>query len=194
MAGSFQTRLGDAPEEGIKAPVVVATQSNITLSGEQTIGLISVVDGNRVLVRAQTDATENGIYNASTGAWTRSTDWNRADDVVNGVLVTDASNGKIYQALFTGSYEPDITSVQFNQSDIGASVVTERTVLTDGQLVVDLINTVPNWVSFYISGLNADSGRLDDPTDYSYNGSIHRVTLTESYPSGTILIAVASDI
>lgn len=193
MAGSFQTRLGDSPEEGIKSPVVVATTANITLSGEQTINTVAVVAGNRVLVRAQTDPLENGIYNASAGAWTRSTDWNRADDVVNGVLVTDASNGKIYQALFVGDYEPDVTSVQFNQSEVGASVVTERTVLTDGQLIINLVNTVPNWTSFYLAGLNVDGGRLDDPDDYSYNASLYRITLTESYPAGTVLIAVASD-
>lgn len=193
MAGSFQTRLGDSPEEGIKSPVVIATQSNITLSGTQTIETVAVLAGNRVLVRAQTDPLENGIYNVAAGAWTRSTDWNRADDVVNGVLVGDAFTGKIYQALFSGEYQPDITSVQFNQSDVGAAVVTERNTLTDGQVIVNLINTIPNWVSFYLSGLNVDNGRLDDPDDYSYNAGLHRVTLTESYPAGTVLIAVASD-
>ena len=50
----------------------VATTSNITLSGLQTIDGVSLSNGNRVLVKNQTDPTQNGTYLASsTGAWTR---------------------------------------------------------------------------------------------------------------------------
>lgn len=115
MTSSFQSRTGNAPEEGIKAPVVVATQSPITLTGEQTIESVTVVEGDRVLVRAQVDATENGIYNASGGAWTRTVDWNAANDVINGILVVDSSILRgIYQAAFTGVFEPDVTEVAFD--------------------------------------------------------------------------------
>ena len=62
------SRLGTSPEEGIKAPVVVATIANITLSGEQTINSVAVVAGDRVLVMNQTDPVENGIYVAATTA------------------------------------------------------------------------------------------------------------------------------
>lgn len=113
MAGSFQTRLGTSPEEGIKAPVVVASTGNLTLSGEQTVNTVDVVDGDRVLVRSQTDPIENGIYNASTGAWVRSTDFNEAQDVVNGVLVLSAGASTLYQAAFTGEWTPGVTSVTF---------------------------------------------------------------------------------
>ena len=115
MTSSFQSRTGNAPEEGIKAPVVVATRAPITLSGEQTIVSTAVVEGDRVLVRAQADATENGIYNASGGAWTRAVDWNAANDVANGILVVDSSITRgIYQVAFTGVYEPDVTEVAFD--------------------------------------------------------------------------------
>jgi len=113
MATSYTTRLGNAPEEGIKAPCVVATTANITLSGEQTIGGLAVVSGDRVLVRAQTDATENGIYDAVIGAWKRSKDFNSANDVVNGVLVVDTNSGEVYQAVFAGSWTPGVTSITF---------------------------------------------------------------------------------
>lgn len=46
---------------------------NITLSGNQTIDGYAVTQaaGHRVLVNGQTNKAENGIYNVSTGSWTR---------------------------------------------------------------------------------------------------------------------------
>lgn len=57
-----------------KAPVRAATTANITLSGAQTIDGVSVVAGNRVLVKNQTAPEDNGIYVAASGAWSRSSD------------------------------------------------------------------------------------------------------------------------
>jgi hypothetical protein len=52
----------------------VATTGNITLTGTQTIDGVAVADGDRVLVKNQTTTTQNGIYLASTGAWSRTND------------------------------------------------------------------------------------------------------------------------
>lgn len=57
-----------------KQPVRAATTANITLSGAQTIDGVSIVAGDRVLVKSQTAGAANGIYLAATGAWTRATD------------------------------------------------------------------------------------------------------------------------
>ena len=70
-----------------KVPVRAATTANITLSGEQTIDNVACVDGNRVLVKNQTDQTDNGIYVVDTGAWDRAKDFDGVHDVVNGTLV-----------------------------------------------------------------------------------------------------------
>ena len=66
----------DAAINGLswKSPVVVATTANITLSGAQTIDGVAVVAGNRVLVKDQSTASQNGIYVAAAGAWSRSAD------------------------------------------------------------------------------------------------------------------------
>jgi hypothetical protein len=56
-----------------KAPVTVASIANITtLSGLQTIDTVTLVAGDTVLVKDQTNAANNGIYVAASGAWTRS--------------------------------------------------------------------------------------------------------------------------
>jgi len=147
MVSSYTGRLGNAPEEGIKAPTVVATQAPITLSGEQTIETIDVVEGDRVLVRAQADTTENGIYNAAGGAWTRTVDWNAANDVINGVLVNDASTAIIYQASLVDPFTPDVTPVTFPAwSPIAGDVPTDNSnnelSATDVQASFDEIGVV----------------------------------------------------
>lgn len=59
--------------------------ANITLSGIQTIDGVSLVAGNRVLVKDQTNAAQNGIYVVASGSWTRSSD---ADNTPNTGEVT----------------------------------------------------------------------------------------------------------
>lgn len=75
----------DAVSSGLntKASVKAATTANITLSGTQTIDGVSVVAGNRVLVKSQTTQSQNGIYVAATGAWSRSTDADAWSELVS---------------------------------------------------------------------------------------------------------------
>lgn len=58
----------------VKASVIVATTGNITLSGLQTIDGITLTAGQRVLVKNQSTASQNGIYVASASAWSRASD------------------------------------------------------------------------------------------------------------------------
>ena len=64
--------------------VVAATTANITLSGSQTIDSYSVTNGDRVLVKNQTTASENGIYVCNgSGAWSRATDFDNSSEYEN---------------------------------------------------------------------------------------------------------------
>lgn len=58
----------------------VATTGNITLSGTQTIDAIGVSAGDRVLVKDQSTASENGIYVCSASGWARATDMAAGSD------------------------------------------------------------------------------------------------------------------
>ena len=87
-ASTSTSRLAGIRDDlGFKAPCRVATTANITLSGLQTIDGVTVAAGDRVLVRSQTDTTLNGIWNASTGNWTRATDADSNSDLVHGTQV-----------------------------------------------------------------------------------------------------------
>ena len=70
----------------IKESVRVATTENIALSGAISVDGVALVAGDRVLVKNQTNAAENGIYVVDNGAWSRA---------------VDASNGKVSSGMFT---------------------------------------------------------------------------------------------
>ena len=65
-----------------KEPARAATTANITLSGAQTIDGVSVIAGDRVLVKAQSTGSANGIYVAASGSWVRATDFDAASELV----------------------------------------------------------------------------------------------------------------
>ena len=89
---SIQTDRTDglSSSTAIKGPCKVATTANITLSGEQTIDGVSVVTGDRVLVKNQTSAADNGIYVVDTGPWRRAKDFSSNRDVRKGTAITVA--------------------------------------------------------------------------------------------------------
>lgn len=76
----------DLARQGIaqKDACLVATTINITLSGTQTINGVGVVAGDRVLVKDQSSAAQNGIYVCAAGAWARSSDADTAAELNDG--------------------------------------------------------------------------------------------------------------
>lgn len=58
----------------VKGSVATSTTGNITLSGLISVGGVTLNDGDRVLVKDQSTASENGIYVAAAGAWSRAAD------------------------------------------------------------------------------------------------------------------------
>jgi hypothetical protein len=84
----------DAGIEGIswKTAVRVATQSNINLSSAPaTIDGVTLVVNDRVLVKEQSTASENGIYiyNGSGSAMTRALDANTGAELTNAVVTVN---------------------------------------------------------------------------------------------------------
>lgn len=62
-----------------------ATTGHITLSGLQTVDGINLVAGDRILVKNQNFAGDNGIYVAATEAWVRATDADTSAKVTPGL-------------------------------------------------------------------------------------------------------------
>ncbi len=117
MTSQTDRKNGITGNLGIKAPVRCATTANITLSGLQTIDGITVVADDRVLVKNQTDTSENGVYNASSSAWARALDFDGINDIVNGTLVA-ITNGtsqanQIWQLVATNPITIDTSALTF---------------------------------------------------------------------------------
>lgn len=152
-------------ENGMKGNVVVATVGNIALTGLQTIDGYAVQDGERVLVKGQTDPKENGIYDASTGVWVRSEDMDNSPtaEIVNGVLVPRVENsgsGLDTKSFYISSVGTGVDGVHTIGVDpIVFDVYTTSTQLTEGSGVTILGNVIN------IDLVDTDSGLFFDGQD-----------------------------
>jgi len=118
----------DAIAQGIdaKASVVAATTTNITLSGTQTIDGVSVIAGDRVLVKDQTTTANNGIYLCAAGSWTRTTDADAWTELVAAYTfveggTTNGNNGYICTVAAGGTL--GTTAITFAQFSGAGQVV-----------------------------------------------------------------------
>ena len=75
-----------------KQPVLCATTANITLTGLQTLDGVTVVAGDRVLVKNQSTASQNGIYLASASAWSRAPDADVWTDLISAITFVETGS------------------------------------------------------------------------------------------------------
>ena len=133
----------------IKESVRVATTTNGTLSSAfangQTVDGITLATNDRILLKHQSTASENGIYtvNAS-GAPTRATDFDSAADVSSGAFVfveegtANADNG--FVVTTNGAITPGSTAIAFTQFS-GAGNVVGGAGLTKSGSTLDVVGT-----------------------------------------------------
>ena len=204
MNGQFITNLplnpvnpGDAASKsyvdqnsaGLVAKGAVAaatTGANIALTGLQTIDGYTTLAADRVLVKDQTLAQNNGIYVASATAWTRATDmdaWTEVPQayvfVTNGT-VNSASSWVCNSPLGGGTLgTTPITWVQFSQQ----ASVTAGAGLTRTGNSFDVIGSAGR-IAVFADNVDIDSGYVGQPS----------ITTLGSVTTGTwnaITIAVA---
>jgi hypothetical protein len=105
-----------------KASVKAATTANIALTGAQTIDDVSIGAGDRVLVKDQSSAQQNGIYIASLGSWSRSSDMDDWAEIPNSYVfieqgTVNADKGFVCTANTGGTLDTTaVPWVQFNGS------------------------------------------------------------------------------
>ena len=141
--------LENLPGAAFKKSVRCATTANITLSGTQTINSIAVVVGDRVLVKNQTAAGENGIYTVSETAWSRASDSDDISEIAGATVNVDSgsqggqlwtNNLKITDTLGTTSmvwYKVavgDSTTYALSISGSAARLTTGRTIGMTGDV------------------------------------------------------------
>ncbi len=82
-------------------------------TGEQTIDGISCVAGDRVLVRLQTDASENGVYVVSASSWSRASELNNNTDFNSNFLVYVKTGNLYKQTLWLASWKASGAETSF---------------------------------------------------------------------------------
>jgi hypothetical protein len=137
----------DAVKQGldVKDSVKVATTTNITLSATQTIDGIAVVIGDRVLVKDQTTAAQNGIYIVASGTWTRAGDFDGVGgDLSSGAFTFveqgTANGGNGYVLTTANPITVGTSSLAFSQFS-GAGQITAGTGLSKSGNTLSLANT-----------------------------------------------------
>lgn len=150
----------DSAVQGIspKDSVRVATTANITLSGTQTIDGIAVIAGDRVLVKNQDTAHQNGIYVVSASAWDRAADANTWNELISAFAFVEqgtlnGDNGYLITVNVGGTLGvSDVTVSQFS----GAGQVIAGAGLTKSGNQLDVVGTT-NRIVVYGDSVDIDS-------------------------------------
>ncbi|MFM5429425.1 hypothetical protein ACET9I_01255 [Aeromonas veronii] len=108
-----------------KQSVRVATVENITLSGAQTIDGVALTVGERVLVKDQIAAAQNGIYLVAAQGWARANDADNGTKLTSGarVAVEDGAinAGKVWYLATFGVITVGTTPLQFKDEHPAAT-------------------------------------------------------------------------
>jgi hypothetical protein len=122
------TPLTGAPDT-VPPTVKVATTANITLSGTQTIdgvALTVTTPRQRVLVKNQTTASQNGVYTVETSTWLRAVDFDESVEArTNATYYVEEGTAHLRNACrltTTGAITLGTTSLSFEC--LGSQVVT----------------------------------------------------------------------
>jgi hypothetical protein len=167
----------------VKASVRAATTANITLSGTQTIDGVAVIAGNRVLVKNQSTASQNGIYVAAAGAWSRATDADTDAEVTSGLFTfveegtANANSGYILQT--ENPITVGTTALAFVQFS-GAGQITA------GEALTKTGNTLDVAVDGSTIEVSADALRVKDAGITAAKLALNAVDLAGTKITGTL--------
>jgi len=158
---------------GLKTRIItrVATTANINLSNAlengDTLDGITLATGNKVLVKDQTDATENGIYNVvASGTATRDTDYDTVAELAGQlVIVQEGSTNADKIFLCTTDNSGSIGSVNIvftvvQPSNVGDVTLTGTQTLTNKTLTSPVISDIVSVSNGNISVLPNGSGKV----------------------------------
>ena len=150
-----------------KEEVKAATTQNITLSGLQTIDGIAIIQDDRVLVKNQTNQTENGIYNANATNWTRTQDADTGEKLEHATTyITDGTQFKQSYTCITDNVILGTTDIVFAQIE-GYSPIQAG----DGLIKTGDVLSIPGTTARII--VNSDS--IDIDANYEGQSSITKV-------------------
>lgn len=187
-ATSIDQITGFSGSQAIKQPVATGTSGPIALTGLQVVGGIALAEGNRVLVKSQADARQNGIWIASTGDWQRAADFDGTGKAVQGTLVLVVAGTQVGLWSIT-SADP----IEFETSTIDFSTVTLLLSLASGIAFTPAGNIAATNVQAAIQELDTEKvAKAGDTMTGSLtiaHGGSPRLVLNKSASGGDTYIA-----
>jgi len=160
----------DALKQGldIKDSVKTATTTSITLYGQQSIDGVSVLAGDRVLVKNQTNSAENGIWNVDYQYWYRSSDADTDLKVTAGLFTYveqgTQNGGNGFVLTTSGTITLGVTALNFSQFSGGGTIIAGSGLTKTGNTIsanfsgnyTDLINkpVIPNYTATNNAGIS----------------------------------------
>lgn len=155
--------------------VAVATTENITLSGELTVDGVSLSASDRVLVKDQTTASENGVYVVASGAWSRPADLDTGADAAGAfVFVTGGTTNGSTGWVCTSEPEADtvgtdsLTFTQFSSAgfvDAGTGLTKSGNTISATGTLEDLAALAEVAADQFIQGSGAGTYQYLSPAN-----------------------------
>ncbi len=178
-----------------KNSVRVATTANITLSGEQTIdGVTTTAD--RVLVKNQSTASQNGVYVTGSGAWSRATDFDTWDDYVSAaVFVQEGTVSADKAYICTANEGGTLDSTSISWSGLGAALLDESVTsaaLASASVTLAKMATTAKTETLAIAcsdettALTSGTSKAVFRMPYAFTLTAVRASLTTAQTSGSI--------
>lgn len=118
---------------------VASTVNIAALSGLLTIDGITLVANDRVLLKDQTTTSQNGIYLAASGAWTRALDADANPEVTSGMTLFveqgTTNNNSQWRLTTTGAIVVGTTGLSFAQIGAGTSYTAGDGIVLAGSVI-----------------------------------------------------------
>lgn len=172
-----------------KQSVRVATTANIALAGLQTIDGVPLLAGDRVLVKNQAAAKDNGIWVASAGGWSRAADADVNAEVTSALLVSVEQGTTLadtrWQLVTDGTIALGTTALTFQNVTQGMAPINSPA----------LVNPTANTPPLFDSTLKIATTEFAQRAQGNFAGRVDiaalPATMNASYAGHRIVIAAS---
>ncbi|WP_157062722.1 phage tail protein [Pseudomonas sp. Q12-87] len=182
-----------------KQSVRVATMANIALTGLQIVDGVTLLAGDRVLVKNQTAAKDNGIYVAGSAAWQRAPDADSNAEVTSAMILSVEQGATLadtrWQLVTDGSINVGTTALTFQNVTQGFAPLNSPALIgtptaptvagTDNSTQIATSAAVRAIMAQF--GLGADAAKIPLITDFSADikPGLYRA-FTKGHPEASI--------